>query len=150
MVEKKIKCYTCCKALGSKDHDAESSFLSLKDKGGLIKPTKSVINVCIATEHCFQQILSRTGGHLPESKGLPNAIATSVLTTINMATMFKDLDEHMLDTTVTDNHTLTLIKAISTCYSKVRFYHLGKLYTDNMSSNKIRKKLTKLVLFQHQ
>ena len=150
MVEKKIKCYTCCKALGSKDHDAESSFLSLKDNGGLIKPTESVINVCIATEHCFQQILSTTGGHLPQSKGLPNAIATSVLTTINMATMFKDLDKHMLDTTVTDNHTLTLIKAISTCYSKVRFYHLGKLYTDNMLSDKVRKKLTKLVLFQHQ
>ncbi len=67
-----------------------------------------------------------------------------------MATMFKDLDEHMLDTTVTDNHTLKLIKTISICYSKVRFYHPGKLYTDNMSSNKVRKKLTKLVLFEHQ
>ena len=70
MVEKKITCSTCCEALGSKDHQAESSFLSLKDKGGLVKPTKSVINVCIATELCFQRILSTTGGHLPQSKGL--------------------------------------------------------------------------------
>ena len=106
--------------------------------------------MCIVTELCFQRILSTTGGHLPQSKGLPTAIAMSVLSTVNMPTMFKDLGEHMLDTTVTDNHTLKLIKTISIYYSKVRFYHLGKLYTDNMSSNKVRKKLTKLVLFEHQ
>ena len=150
MVEKRITCSTCCGALGSRKHQAESSFLSLKDKGGLLKPTKSVISICIEAEKCFQRMLLSTDGHLPQSKGLPDAIATSVLSTINMATTFRDLDEHMLDTTVTDNHTLKLIKTISTCYSKIRLYHLGKSCTDKLSSNKVRKKLSKIVLFEHQ
>ena len=56
----------------------------------------------------------------------------------------------MFDTPVDDNHTLKLIKTISQCYCKVRFHHLAKSYTDKLSTNRVRKKLTKLVLFEHQ
>ena len=150
MITRKITCSICCGALGSSQLSAESDFLSLKDKGGLIKPTKSVIDICIETEKYFQRMLSSTDGHLPQSRGLPNAIAISVLSSTNMATSFEELNEHMFDTTVTDNHTHKLIKAISTCYSKIRFYHLGKCYTEKLYNNKVRKRLSKLVLFKHQ
>ena len=35
MAEKKILCMPCCKALGSVNHQAESIFLKLKDRGSL-------------------------------------------------------------------------------------------------------------------
>ena len=87
---------------------------------------------------------------MPQSKGLPDAIASSVLSNINKTNIFPELDEHMLDTTVDNNHTFILVKITSKCYSKVRFYHLGKSITEQQSENKVRKRLTKLVLFNHQ
>jgi hypothetical protein len=37
-------------------------------------------------------MLSTTGGNLPQSKGLPDAIALSVLSAINMTSIFQELD----------------------------------------------------------
>ena len=55
----------------------------------------------------------------------------------------------MLDTPVNDNHTFSLIKTISQCYSKVRLYLFGKEATEKLDRNKVRK-LNKLVLFKRQ
>ena len=150
MVKKKITCPTCCEVLSSAQWQPECTFIALKDRGKLIKPTASVLKICLETERCFQRMLNSTGGKLPQSKGLPDAIVSTVLSNINKANTFPELDEHMLDTTVDDNHVFTLVKTISRCYSRVRFYHLGKSITEQQSDNKVRKRLTKLVLFNHQ
>ena len=62
-----------------------------------------------------------------------------------MKTTFKDLDTLMLDTTVNDNHTFTLIKTIFKCYSKMRLYHLSKAITETATKNKERSSVTCLV-----
>ena len=72
-----------------------------------------------------------------------------LLSQIDSANIFKNLDEHMLDTPFNDNHTFSLIKTISQCYFKVCLYHLGKEATEKLDRNKVRK-LNKLVLFKHQ
>ena len=68
MAIKKILCEKCCQALGAKNHQAESRFLKLKDRGGLLKPTQSVMRVCEETEQSFQQMIATTGGNLPQGK----------------------------------------------------------------------------------
>ena len=135
MVQKKTTCSVCHEAVGSRQHRSESAFLTLKDRGNLFKPAVSVIAVCTETERCFQRMLAATDGRLPQGKGIPDAIALSVLNSMNMKVTFKDLDTHMLATTVNDNHTFTLIKSISKNYSKVRLYHLGKTTTEMATKN---------------
>ena len=44
----------------------------------------------------------------------------------------------------------SLIKCCSQCYIKIRMYHLGKQHTDALQVEKIRKRLSKLVLLKHQ
>ena len=149
-VEKKTLCMPCCQALGSATHKPESSFLQLKDRGGLFKPTESVITVCEESEKCFQRMMKVTDGHLPQCKGINDAIAAAVLGEINISKVFKELHSHMFDTPVNDNHIISLIKKISKCYSKVRLYHLGKEATAKLHGKKVRKTLNKLVLFNHQ
>ena len=68
MAIKKILCEKCCQALGAKNHQAESRFLKLKDRGGLFKPTQSVMKVCEETERSFQRMIATTGGNLPQGK----------------------------------------------------------------------------------
>ena len=92
-----------------------------KDSGAT---TKSVIDVCEETEKCFERMPTSTNEKLPQVRGILDAIATTVLSGIDSANIFKNPDEHMLDTPVNDNHTFSLIKTIYQCYSKVRLYHL--------------------------
>ena len=153
MAEKKILCMPCCKALGSVNHQAESIFLKLKDRGSLFKPTQSVITICEDTEKCFERMMKVFGGNLPHCSNISEAIVTAVLSGINKTNksrVFTELDSHMFDTPVGENHVFSLIKTVSKCYCKVKFYHLGKEATTKVHEKNVRKTLTKLVLFNHQ
>ena len=66
MALKQIMCGLCCDALGARNHHAESNFLRFKDRGGLFKPTQSVIRVCVETERSFQRMIGSNGGKLPQ------------------------------------------------------------------------------------
>ena len=123
MAEKKVLCMPCSKALGSVNHQPESAFLKLKDRGSLFKPSQSVITICEETEKCFER---------------------------NVSKVFTELDSHMFDTPVSENHVFSLIKTVSRCYCKVKLYHLGKEATTKVHEKNVRKKLSKLALFNHQ
>ena len=47
----------------------------------MFKPTDSVIKVCEETEKAIKRMLNASMGNLPHGKGLPDAIASSVLCT---------------------------------------------------------------------
>ena len=147
---KKNTCRVCHEAVCSKRYKCESAFLTLKDRENLFKPAASVISVCTETEKCFQGMLLSTNGRLPQGEGIPYAIAFAIFNSINIQTTFKDLDEHMLDTAVDDNHVFKLIKTVSKCCCKVRLYQLGKTTHEMATKTKVRKKLNKLFLFEHQ
>ena len=90
MVEKQLVCIRCCKAIGSIEYCHESTFLSFKDRGGLFKPSISVIKVCEMTEQSIVRMLSTLSGNLPRIKcSIVDAIAISVLEAINLSLMFR-------------------------------------------------------------
>lgn len=65
MTEKQTICFKCCQALGSRNLEATHSFLRFKDRGGLFKPSESVVTVCEETERKFQRMLNATNNDLP-------------------------------------------------------------------------------------
>ena len=148
MATKMLSCDTCIKALCSKDLPPHP-FIALKDRGGLFKPSTSVMKICMCTENYFQRLLKSTGGNLPQQGGLCDIISTSVMVDTHNI-VFSELEEHMLDSSVEDNHIQTLVKLVSKCYSKIRFHHLAKEFTEKLTGTKIRKDLSKLILFKHQ
>ena len=151
MAENRLLCIDCCKSLGSRKHSHESAFLKFKDRGGLFKPTKSVIKVCEESEKSIQKMLNVTNGKLPLSTGIPDAIAISVLSALGSSNIFSELNSHMLEAPIyEENHVFALIKTIAKCYCKTRFYHLGKEEAAKLTGQKIRKKLSKLILFENQ
>ena len=62
---KRILCYLCHTALGSTHGPSISTFVTLKDRGSLFKPSKSVVKVCEETEIRFQRMLQSTTEKLP-------------------------------------------------------------------------------------
>ena len=92
-------------------------------------------------------MLAATYGKLPHCKGTVGAITTSVLGSINVSSVFTELDDHMYDSTVDDNHVHGPIKEIISCYCKVRLYHLGKETTAKLSEKKHLKKVEQIGSF---
>ena len=64
MIAKNTICIKCQNALVLSYHFEQTSFLKFKDRGGLVKPTKSVVVICEETERCFQRLLASTNGNL--------------------------------------------------------------------------------------
>ena len=151
MVDKQIACPTCTDALTVPKETATMSFVVWKSNGGLKIPSKSLLRVCHETEKCLMRMLHSTSGNLPHcSSGLTDAIAITVLSACIGLNIFQDLNEHMYECTVTNNHIGSLIKCSSRCYTKIRMHHLAKKYSEKIQGEKLRKNLSKLILFKNQ
>ena len=124
--------------------------VDMKTRGGLIKATNSVIMVCQETEKCFQKIKNVLGGKLPPDFGIDKVICLSVLRNIQVNKFFNDLDTHVMDGSVTDNHVVSLIKTIAVSYSKVRLHHMARESNESIIGKKVRKELSRLVIFKNQ
>ena len=82
--------------------------------------------------------------------GITDVIATAVLGDLPMQSIFPELTSHMMEMTVTENHVFQLVKKIAKNYCKVRFYHMGREFSDKATGEKVRKKLSKLIHFKGQ
>ena len=110
MAKSKSVCSVCISALGLQTHQHESVFLAFKDRGGLFKPSESVVFICEETERCFQRMLISTDGNLPRRSGLADAIPSAVFRSLEVSTLFTELDDHMKSCSFDDNYVFNLIK----------------------------------------
>lgn len=149
MMKKRIHCKPCISALTAED-ETPHAFVELKNHGGLVKASPSVISVCTETEKCFQHMLKMSDGKLPQGDGITEAIVLAVFTNSAGLSLFQELHNHQFDTSIEDNHIHNLVKMASSCYSKIRLYHLGKAKTEELVGIRVRKQMSKLILFKHQ
>jgi hypothetical protein len=150
MVKSRIHCEKCCAVLTAEfcEDNMAHSLIAIKDRGGLTKPSQSVVKVSLETERGFQRLLAAKQG-LPRAPGVIPAITHDVLCKVASKT-FDSLKDHMFDTEPTTNHVFALIKCISECYCKVRLHHLAAKYNEQVTGKIVRKTLGKLILFKHQ
>ena len=126
---RQVGCPECITALTKQDAE-QPHFLTWKSNGDLVIPSTSVIKICTDTEKCIMRILNMTGGKLPNCKNLLGTISTAVLATCVGSSVFKALDNHMFDTTATNNHIATLIKSCAHSYTHIHLKHHTKRQTD--------------------
>lgn len=145
-MKEKVTCMPCSQALTSDDFVHQ--FITLKDRGGLQKPSPGITAVCQATERCFPRLLKTNEGRVPQGRGTTAAIVTQVLSDCSEKNLFPQLHSHMFDTCVEANHVHVLVKMASAWYCKVRLNHIARRETDKIKEGKVvRKKLTKLIHF---
>jgi len=136
--------------------DILCDFINLRNRGGLVKASPSVVKVCIATERCIQRMINANAGNIPkvgQSSSIVLAISTIVLQETIDKGVFDDLYTHMFDSSIDDNHVYKLVKLITQKYIKIRMHHIihmAKQFNESFAGEKIRKVLNKLILFKHQ
>ena len=118
-----------------------------------MKPSESVVLICQETEKCVLFMLKlcyAICGKLPGGKCLEHIISSAVLAIMSTATVFMSLSSHMFDTAADENHVHALVKVISACFTLIRLHHLGSIIKEEAIGDKVRKQLSKLILFKHQ
>lgn len=145
----KLRCIECKQKLCS-PVTGTNSLLEFKNRGGLTRPSFSVVKICLEAEKCFQRMLRVTSGKLPHCRGMTSAVSTAVLKNVSIMPFFSDFNDHIHEAAVEDNHAVYLTKSISKTYCKIRFKHLGSEFNEMPPGDRIRQVLSKLILFQHQ
>lgn len=101
-------------------------FLTLRDVGGLKKPSVDVVAVCLFTEKCIREEVLINDGKIPYGN-VKDKIMSNVLKSTLDKNYFRGLISHSLKSIFPDNHIHVLIKAIADCFLNLRFHHICKL-----------------------
>ena len=155
MACRKIVCTDCRLALEASDAESvtgpQYKLLIRKNNGGLKKPSPSVVTVCSITEKVLRLATASAPDGMPRGPVINTIIAGGVVAKARERGAFATLDNHMLDTEpACENHVFRLIKVVAQCYLTVRLHHMAREKTEQNTGERVRKTLSKLILFRHQ
>lgn len=135
-----INCNICAGSLTS--NVSMSMLLNRKNRGGLCKPSKDVIRICLVAES-----IMRTEKIFTSSNIILKLIVWAIRK-LNMESLFISLSEHCQNQDPLSGHILQLIKLILKNYFTIRLHHINS--SQNEINDRIRQKLTKTIIFKHQ
>lgn len=147
-----LKCEVCAESLSDDDNtfDFRQSLIKVKDRGGLVKPSKCVTNVCKTTEKVLREQILKAGSQFLGKKEIMTMMVNKVLSTYaaTQTNIFHSILDHTLEQDFEENHRNLLIKSICQTYIVIRIYHETK--RANNKDEKVRSFLTKTILFKGQ
>lgn len=143
-VSQSITCAFCCRQLVA-DTETNSFLLKHLNRGKLVNPSLSVINICQYLERSLREQKSNLFSKL-------NIKDYFIIKTIKNVDAFSDstMIEHIMEQNFLDNHRVQLIKLISSVFLKLRLHHEAKVTSLEKEKAHIRQKYTKLILFANQ
>jgi hypothetical protein len=147
----RIKCSTCREMLVStnltpRDDACDSQFLLLKDRGGLVKPSRLVVHTVQVAEQGMRTLVSSIHDLSRQCAHLENV----VMRRLNAVDMLP-YNDHVTETADgIDSHVYSLIRQIVRFYLDVRKRHYANMYNLENRGASVRQSLNKLVLFKNQ
>lgn len=149
---KTVSCTECAEAL-TQDFDECDSSLNLinrKTRGGLLYPSRSVRVIGNKIEGMIKLIFEILG-YLPKKDILIQFLIRKNNTFLENGNIFPSLHIHLFDQTPYEiSHRQELIISVIKKYSSIRLNSLANKINQNISGEKVRKTLSKLILFKHQ
>jgi len=145
-IEKKINCENCKKILYINTSDNSSNrsrkLLSQKDRGGLYKPSDTIMKICLETERVF-----RSYYNVKNYKQSVLFLTTQVKMNLYQYKISFQLSGCDDNHSIVDTHKDQLTKLVIQKYLDIRMFHEIRKRNDQ---TKIRSKYTKLILFKNQ
>lgn len=153
-LKKNIFCATCQTSLEQNYMSVDDMYFKLlnqKNRGGLMRPSTDVIDICVLVEKRLRHIFSTHNNQVPKEKKFFDVFVNKMFSEVlENKKIFSVIDEHIFDHTFMENPKTKLIKSIIICYAKIRLYSFVKRQTETIKGELIRKKLSKIILFSGQ
>lgn len=157
-LKKLIKCTECvdaCLAEYAGAHPTASRLCFMKQRGGLIVPSKDVVDICVEAERQLSiQLQEKNVTEILRDKQLQLRITHRVMRNLNMNLLFPSLREHgqlqyRTSFSIDDDHMQLLIRKIIYEYVKIKKFHTCRNFNQGKKTH-LRQKLSRLIIFQHQ
>lgn len=153
-----IRCQQCKDALLQSDSEivAESpvnALIEVKTRGGLIFPSKSVIDICRHCESRLRKDMNRNNFR-PSSAKYQYKVCHEILRDLikSPCQLFPTLNEHILDAAMEElsHHLYTLIKKVCNVYIHMRYFSLTKMASEHAVGIKIRHYMNRQIIWKFQ
>lgn len=139
-IRRTLKCADCLQHLLLQSGDPIRGFdlIDIRDNGGLLRPSSTVVRLCAACELHLRSLTSEdfTKRHLREKV---------VVNVVQEAVGFPNDHSSGLNP-----HCLQLARLVVSTFFDIMCFHRAKKTTERAQGNSIRAKLTKTILFAHQ
>ncbi|KAM7291915.1 uncharacterized protein ISCGN_025213 [Ixodes scapularis] len=141
-----------CEAAQSRRSSTSQNTCKRKNYGGLTKPSPSTTYICQLAERVVRQQEKVDGGSFPKKGMTADTLTARVMRELSgqLNMLYPELHEHMFQSAVDSNHFVRLVKCVIGCYIKIRMHHAAKRATMKIAGPNMRKRLTKLILFNYQ
>lgn len=147
----KLKCPDCRLLLVDVNNSSASStsFLNLKNNGGLVIPSQAVVKIVHAAEQNLRMLIP-VAKPVHAIAQLGRKLELAVLHDTTTMRPFGS-NNHVEDTIDgIDNHVSTLTSLIVRFFLQIRIYHIAKSWNMNQKGQTIRQSMTKLILFKNR
>ena len=126
-----------------------SDFLDFKNNGGKTKPSFAVNLTVRITNSCVEKIKVECC-NVFNQKNILSKITIQVLSILHSRhpKMLSELDSHV--DVQFQSHKVAMLKKIIRCFLCVKLSHMCREYNQNALDKKIRRTMTKTILFQGQ
>ena len=143
-IKKKTDCKVCAESLQNIGNaSANFRLIEQKNRGGLIFPSDGVVKICTVAEQILQ--VERFSKNFFTNENLLKDLCTKTVTCmITQYPSFNNVCDH------TPFHKYTITREITLVYLSIRLRHFARTKNREIKKDRIRKKLSKLVIFQHQ
>lgn len=151
-IKKRISCLKCIAELETcyDEQDSSLALIKRKSRGGLLFPTMSVRRICRKMENKIQHAFNILGS-LPPKRVLITLLMKESHELLLDANLFPGLVDHVFDYAPYEtSHKKNLIDNIIKTYANIRINSLANKINESITGEKIRKTLSKLILFKHQ
>lgn len=144
-----VKCDECCSALSStKSNNGHAfEFITFKDNGGLVYPSKDVAQICKVAELEIRQIIDISKKFSIKPSSSKPLLINKILRVFVNSNIFSSIAIHQFDQPPMENHLVQLIKAVANIYIDVRFHYLTKHVKPAVTKRQL---YNKLILFRGQ
>ena len=147
-VRRNVKCLTCTGALV--DQQSSCLLVDQKTHGGLLRPSVDVITICSTSEKFIRQQLNNKPKELQQFMQSIPSLKLAIRRSLIDKSLFLQLEPHIQDLPVENNHLILLINQIISAYIDVRVHHIATTETARIQGPRLRSNLTKLILFKNQ
>jgi hypothetical protein len=149
-LSQKLKCQICFFSLvrSTECSDPIPSLIALKNNGGLVSPSQSVVKI---VKHCEKYIRSFVDLHHIHKNQWESLATIKILQSFH-ETVFEDLTDHFIESAsgLDNDHYYSLMKLIVTEFIKLRRFHAIKCSNIDLRGRSVRHNFTKSILFRHQ
>ena len=156
----KVDCVFCCEALlqNPSENPSSYSFFQLlvnKQRGGLLVPSHTVLNIMRSAEKAFRVAISETKSKITSDSHLALKLHRLILEYQGSSRIqFPNFGDHDLDMASSDKdlHSTQLTKLVIKEYVRIRLKTYGKRFHESVIKSNVlgkRQKLNKSIIFQN-